>query len=66
MSLRLVQLDTFPMGDVYMLWGQRHNRTRPDTTGHDRTRPDTKPDISDTAENDTVQNTPDTTGHYRT
>ena len=40
--------------------------TQPDTTGHDRTRPDTKPDISDTAEHDTVQNTPDTTGHYRT
>ena len=37
-----------------------------DTTGHDRTRPDTKSDISDTAEHDTFQNTPDTTGHYRT
>ena len=39
-----------------------HNRTQPDTTGH---RPDTS-DISDIREHDTVQNTPDTTGHYRT
>ena len=35
-------------------------------TGHDRTQPDTKPDISDICARDTVQNTPDTTGHYRT
>ena len=44
--------------------------TQPDTTGYDRTRPDTTrhktghfADV--TAEHDTVQNTPETTGHYR-
>ena len=44
------------------------NRTRPDTTGHDQTEQTQNRTFRtlQCAEHDTVQNTPDTTGHYRT